>query len=358
MIPLFMPEFTQEMRDAAVHALQNEFYVMGESVHRFEEDFAKYCGTRHAVSVSSGTAALKIALIAMGLKAGERVVTTPNSFIATSNSVIHAGGKPVFADIEANTGSIDPSLINMKGARGVIPVHIYGSPAKLDEIKEAAGGGFILEDACQAHGAEYKGRKVGSIGDAGCFSFYSAKNMTVCGDGGMIITNNEGIAAKAAMLRDCGRKSKYEHPMIGFTERLNTVNAAIGRVQLTMLDGWNEKRRGIAGMYRSMLPANMLLSEGKDALPVYHLFVVKSGQRDALQEFLKSGGITTGIHYPIPIHMQPSYMERFGYGGGEFPVAERFAREVLSLPIYPGLKKDDVRLVCEKVNEFGQGGDA
>ncbi|RLI98056.1 MAG: hypothetical protein DRO99_01715 [Candidatus Aenigmatarchaeota archaeon] len=356
MIPLFIPEFTDEMKNAAVDALQNEFFVMGESVHKCEEEFARFCGTKRAVAVSSGTAALRLSLIAMGVKRGDSVVTTANSFVATSNSIVHAGGKPVFTDIEQSTGNMDPSKASMGGSKGIIPVHLYGNPAKLDEIRDLAGERFVLEDACQAHGAEYKGRRVGSIGDAGCFSFYSAKNMTVGGDGGMVVTNNDELADKVAMIRDCGRKTKYEHTMIGYTNRLNTVNAAIGRVQLRMLEGWNEKRREIARIYRDNLPGDILLEETPESKPVYHLFVIRTRDRDKLQEFLKVRDIGTGIHYPIPIHMQPIYREMFGYRGGEFPVSEQFSGEVLSLPMFPGLDKDKAKYVAGAVTEFFEGG--
>jgi len=362
-IPLFVPVFTEEMKEAAINALENEFFVMGESVRLFEEEFAGYCGTKHAVAVSSGTAALRLSLLAFGVKPGDMVVTTSNSFVATANSIVHAGGKPVFTDIEASTGNMNPDKMDFAGSsskdmKGIMPVHLYGNPARLEEIKDVAGkgwNGFVLEDACQAHGAEYKSRKVGSIGDAGCFSFYSAKNMTVGGDGGMVVTNSEEVAERVAMLRDCGRKSKYEHTMVGYTNRLNTINAAIGRVQLKCLDGWNGKRRQLARIYRSMLPGDILLSDTKGSVPVYHLFVIRSKQRDALQKHLDDNGIGTGIHYPLPVHLQPVYMEMFGFRGGEFPVAERFANEALSLPMYPGLEKDKVKFVCEKVLEFCDG---
>jgi perosamine synthetase len=352
MIPLFTPELTEEMKEAATHALQNEFYVMGESVKKFEEEFASFCGTKHAIAVSSGTAALRLSLLALGVKPGDTVSTTPNSFVATANSIFHIGAKPFFTDIEKNTGNIDPDLVKINGCKGIIPVHLYGNPARLGEIMDVVGEGFVLEDACQAHGALYNDRHVGSIGDAGCFSFYSAKNMTVCGDGGMVVTNNSEIAEKVATLRDCGRKSKYEHTMIGYTNRLNTINAAIGRVQLRHLDEWNEKRRGVAKIYRNALPEAMLLQETKDSVPVYHLFVIKSEKRDALQDHLKQNEIGTGIHYPLPIHLQPVYKELFGFKGQEFPIAEEFAKHVLSIPIFPGLEKDKAKFICEKIMEF------
>ncbi|MDI6655383.1 MAG: DegT/DnrJ/EryC1/StrS family aminotransferase [Candidatus Hydrothermarchaeota archaeon] len=354
-IPLVKQNFTKEMKEAAIYALENERFVLGESVFKFEEKFARYCSTKHALAVSSGTAALHLSLIAFELKKNEKVVTTPMSFTATANAVVHAGGVPVFADIEEDTGNIDAGKIITNGVRGIMPVHLYGQPCEMEEIIELKEKGvFIVEDACQAHGAEYKGKKVGSIGHAGCFSFYPSKNMTVGGDGGMVTTDDEKIAEEIRKLRDCGRKGKYEHDSIGFTYRLNTVNAAIGLVQLKYLDAWNEKRRKIAKLYRKLLPEEILLSEKKHVKHVYHVFVVKVKEREKLIEHLKSNGIEIGIHYPIPIHLQPIYRQLFGYKEGSFPIAEKFSKEVLSLPIYPQLSADEVKFVCEKIEEFLQ----
>lgn len=352
-IPLMKQEFTKEMKEAAIYALKNERFVLGESVFKFEEKFARYCGAKYAVAVSSGTAALHLSLIALGLKKNEKVVTTPMSFVATANAIVHSGGIPVFADIEEDTGNIDTKNVITNGVRGIVPVHLYGQPCEMDKIMELKEEGiFIIEDACQAHGAEYRGKKVGSMGDAGCFSFYPSKNMTVGGDGGMVTTNDEKIAEEIRKLRDCGRKSKYEHDSIGFTYRLNTVNAAIGLVQLKYLGAWNEKRRKIAKLYRKLLPKKILLSEKKHIKHAYHAFVIKVMEREKLAECLKSNGIETGIHYPTPIHLQPIYKKLFGYKKGNFPIAEKFSREVLSLPIYPQLSADEVKFVCEKIEEF------
>lgn len=352
-IPLVKQEFTQEMKEAAIYALENERFVLGESVFKFEEKFARYCSTKYAVAVSSGTAALHLSLIALELKKNEKVVTTPMSFTATANAIIHVGGIPVFADIEEDTGNIDAKNIITNGVKGIMPVHLYGQPCEMDRLIELKEEGvFIVEDACQAHGAEYRKKKVGSMGDAGCFSFYPSKNMTVGGDGGMVTTDNEKIAEKIKKLRDCGRKSKYEHDSIGFTYRLNTVNAAIGLVQLKYLDVWNEKRRKMAKLYRKLLPKEILLSEKKHVRHVYHVFVIKVREREKLAEHLKLKGIETGIHYPIPIHLQPIYKKLFGYKEGSFPIAEKFGKEVLSLPIYPQLLADGVKFICEKIMEF------
>jgi len=349
---LSKPLFTEEMKEAALDALQNEFFVLGESVYKFEEEFTRYIGTKYAVSVNSGTFALTSSLVALGIEKSDKILTTPMSFIATANSVIHAGGTPVFSDIESDTGNIDATLIEnkIKDIKGIIPVHLYGNPCDMDNIMELKEEGlFVIEDACQAHGAEYKGKKAGSIGDVGCFSFYSVKNMTVGGDGGMAATNNEKIAEKIRILRDCGRVSKYEHSMIGYTARLNTVNAAIGRVQLKHLDEWNEKRKYAARIYQKNLPEELLLR--KNGNSVYHIFSIHSERRDVIIQHLKENGIETGIHYPIPIHLQPIYKQLFGYKEGDYQNSERFSMEVVSLPMFPEITKDEVKFVCENVKE-------
>ncbi len=349
---LSKPVFTEEMKEAAVDALQNEFFVMGESVYKFEEEFARYVETKYAVSVNSGTFALASSLIALGIEKGDKILTTPMSFIATANSVIHANGTPIFSDIEYDTGNIDSTVIknNIKDIKGIIPVHLYGNPCDMDKIMEFMEDGlFVIEDACQAHGAVYKGIKVGGIVDAGCFSFYSIKNITVGGDGGIVTTNNEEIAERIRVLRDCGRISKYKHGMIGYTARLNTVNAAIGRVQLKHLGEWNGKRRYAARIYQENLPEEVLLRENGNT--VYHIFAIRSGRREDTIRHLKENGIDTGIHYPIPIHLQPIYRKLFGYKEGDYPISEQFSKEVVSLPMYPEITKDEVKFVCEKVRE-------
>ncbi|MFQ6010432.1 MAG: DegT/DnrJ/EryC1/StrS family aminotransferase [Candidatus Aenigmatarchaeota archaeon] len=350
-IPLSEPYFTEEMKKAAIDALENEFYIGGESVEEFEKEFAEYVRKKYAIAVSSGTAALQLSLIALGLEPGDKVVTSTNSFIASANSIIHAGCEPRFVDIDERTGLMDIKKCKEDDIKAVMPVHIYGQPCDMDEVIEFAKerGIPIIEDACQAHGAEYKGRKIGSIGDVGCFSFYTSKNMIVCGDGGMVVTDDEDIANYIRSLRDCGRISKYEHDKIGYTARLDTFKAAIGRVQLKYLDMNNENRRMIAEHYFTHLPEECLLDEVDGN--VYHLFVIKAKNRDEVVEHLKKNGIQTGVHYPNPIHLQPCYRERFGYEGGEFPAAEKFSKEILSLPMYPGLEDDEIEYICEKVKE-------
>jgi len=356
MISLSDVEVTEEMKSAAINAMENEFFVLGESVFKFEEEFAKYIGTRYAISVSSGTNALHLSLLALGLKEKQKVITSTNSFVASANSILHAGGIPKLVDIDDETGNIDPKNIKKSaaGVTGIIPVHLFGNPCEIKEIVDYAKEKnlFVIEDAAQAHGAEFSGKKVGSFGNVGCFSFFSTKNMTVCGDGGMITTNDEEVAETLRCLRDCGRKSKYEHIRIGFTSRLNTINAAIGRVQLKHLDEFNNERRRLAAIYKNKLPKEMLLKETEGGKSVYHIFAIKTERRDELAEFLKREGIQTGVHYSLPIHLQPIYKKLFGYKEGTCPVAEGFTKHIMSLPMFPSLGEENVKIVCEKINSF------
>jgi perosamine synthetase len=360
-IPLGKPMFDEEMEKAAVDALRNERFVLGESVHKFEEEFAKYCGTDYAVSTSSGTNALQIAMLATGLEAGQIAITSPASFIASANAIIHTQGVPLFSDISLETYTLNPHLIGKVGpskTKAIIPVHLYGYPADMDSINELAQKRklIVIEDACQAHGASFHGKKTGSLGDVGCFSFYPSKNMTVCGDGGMITTNDEKIALKAAKLRDCGRKSQYVHDVVGYTSRLNSVNAAIGRVQLRHLDEWNEKRRQIAEAYGKALGGvkELVLPPTSSTLraPVYHLYVVRTKRRDELKAFLESRGISCGIHYVLPIHLQPAYQQMFGFKEGAYPYAEELCRTCLSIPIYPDISGEETKDVSESIRCF------
>ena len=360
-VPLAAPVFDEEMEAAAVNALRHERFVLGEDVFKFEEEFARYVGTKCAVSTSSGTNALQIALLALGVTAGDEVVTSAFSFVASANAILHAGATPVFADIDAKDFNVDPEKVKLKitkRTKAFLPVHLYGYPCKMQEISEIAEnhGLKVVEDACQAHGAEYAGRKAGAIGDVGCFSFYPSKNMTVCGDGGMIVTNDEETARLAAKLRDCGRKTQYEHDVVGYTSRLNTVNAAIGRVQLRRLDEWNKKRVDAASVYGKLLSdveeVGCPPKGDSKVKPVYHLYVIKAKRRDELREYLQCRGVSCGVHYPLPIPLQPVYKKMFKFRAGEYPVSERVSGECLSLPMYPSLSEGDVEYVCGGIREF------
>lgn len=360
-IPLTKPVFNKDMEKAAVDALWNEHYVLGESVYKFEEEFATYCGADFAVSMNSGTDALHIALMALGIGPGDQVVTSPASFIASSNVILHACGTPVFADIDLETYTIDPEQIRKavtRKTRGIIPVHLYGYPADMDSINKIASEHklCVIEDSCQAHGALYKGRKTGTLGDAGCFSFYPSKNMTVGGDGGIMVTNERKVAEKASKLRNCGRKSWNTQDVVGYTARLNTVNAAIGRVQLKYLDEWNAKRIRNAEIYDRVL-SNLgevtIPPRGRDGTrPVYHLYVIRTKRRDSLKEFLESKGIQCGIYYASPIHLQPIYRKMLGLKKGTFPLSEELCRTCLSLPMFPELSNEEISFVSERIHDF------
>jgi perosamine synthetase len=363
-IPLGKPIFDDEMEKVAIDTLRNERFVLGESVKKFEDEFAKYCGTDYAVSTSSGTDALKIAMLAAGLKPGEAVVTSPASFIASANAIIHAQGVPNFSDIHTETNNIDPLKLEKtitEKTKAIIPVHLYGFPADMASINDLAKkrGLIVIEDACQAHGALYDGKRTGSLGVIGCFSFYPSKNMTVGGDGGMITTNDEKIAASAAKLRDCGRKSQYVHDVVGFTSRLNSVNAAIGRVQLRRLDVWNDSRRQAAKTYNRSLEGvgDLVLppKASKEVEPVYHLYVVRTKYRDELKNWLESQGIGCGIHYVLPIHLQPIYQEMFGYKEGAYPNAEELCKTCLSIPIFPNITKNEILYISQNIHKFFDG---
>ena len=348
-IPFFVQEFTDEMEEAAIHALRNESFVGGESVTKFEEEFAKYIGTKYAVSVSSGNSALQISLMALEIGDKSKVITPTNSFIASANCIRMTNAEPILTDIDMKDGGIDLSN-NKDKVNAIIPVHIYGNPCNFDSVKLFAEEQNIpiIEDACQAHGAEFKGKKVGSLGDIGCFSFYPTKNMTVGGDGGMTTTDNEEIALKIKSIRDNGRKTKNEFDKLGFTMRLNTVNAAIGRIQLRHLDEKTSRRREIVSIYRKNLVQDCILPENKDGKSVYHQIVIKHEKRNEIRQELTDNDIGSAIYYETPIHKQPIYQE-FGY---ELPNSEKFSKEIMSLPSYPQLTDEQALEICEHVNKI------
>tara|TARA_A100001037_G_C15096975_1_gene611972 strand:+ start:422 stop:1480 length:1059 start_codon:yes stop_codon:yes gene_type:complete len=347
-IPFFVQEFTDEMENAAIDSLRNESFVGGESVVKFEEEFARYTGTKYAVSVSSGNSALQISLMSLRISENSKVITPTNSFIASANCIRMTNAKPILTDIKLTDGSIDISNVKDK-ADAIIPVHIYGNPCDFDSVKALAEQQKIpiVEDACQAHGAMYKGKKVGSISDVGCFSFYPTKNMTVGGDGGMATTNNEEIEKKIRSIRDNGRKSKNEFDKLGFTMRLNTINAAIGRVQLKHLDEKNSRRREITEIYKKTLLQDCLLPENVDGKSVFHQIVIKHEKRDDIRQELSKNDIGSAIYYEKPIHMQEIYHEY----GLTLPNSEKFSKEIISLPSYPSLTNEQVKVIAECVNK-------
>ncbi|MAR68909.1 MAG: hypothetical protein CMH74_00115 [Nitrospina sp.] len=347
-IPFFTSDLTKEMEDAAIDALRNENFVMGESVFKFEEEFAKYTGTKFAISVSSGNAALQLSLIGLGIKQDSKVITTTNSFIASANCIKMVGAEPILCDIHSDDGNMNIKTTDEK-PDAIIPVHIYGNPCDFNAVKEVSEQNEvpIIEDACQAHGAIYDQKKVGTLGDVGCFSFYPTKNMTVGGDGGMATTNNEELKNKIESLRDNGRKTRVEHDKLGFTMRLNTISAAIGRIQLRLLDEYNHRRREIAKLYKNELGEDYFLKENPNGKSVYHQIIFKHEKRDDIVSHLKKNNIGVGLHYPIPIHKQPLYAN-LDY---KLPISEKFSNEVLSLPSFPRLKDDDVKIICETIKK-------
>ena len=348
-IPFFVQEFTDEMEEAAIHALRNESFVGGESVLKFEEEFAEYTGTKYAVSVSSGNSALQISLMALGISDNSKVVTPTNSFIASANCIRMVNAYPILSDINLKDGGIDINSVT-QSVDAIIPVHIYGNPCDFDSVKSFAEEQKIpiIEDACQAHGATYKNKKVGSLSDVGCFSFYPTKNMTVGGDGGMTSTNNEEIALKIKSIRDNGRKTKNEFDKLGFTMRLNTVNAAIGRIQLKHLDEKNSRRREIVSIYKKNLIEDCILPENENGKSVYHQIVIRHSKRNEIRKGLADNDIGSAIYYETPIHLQPIYQE-YGY---KLPNSEKFSKEVMSLPSYPLLTDEQILVICEHVNKI------
>ena len=349
--------------DAAIQrVLDSSAFVLGREVEAFERAFGEYVGARECVGVSNGTAALQLALTACGVGPGDEVIVPANTFFATAEAVSTAGARPVFVDCDPVSYNIAPDKIEAaitERTRAVIPVHLYGQPADLDAVFEIAGrrGLTVIEDAAQAHGARYKGRRVGARGRAGCFSFYPGKNLGAYGEGGAVVTDDPEVARRVRMLRDHGSERKYRHEVVGYNSRLEGIQGAVLGVKLNYLDGWNERRRAHAALYRELLSpleaggALTLPREAAGAEHVYHLFVVQSEARDALQRYLAGAGVQTGVHYPVPVHLQPAYAA-LGHGEGDFPRAEEQSRRVLSLPMYAELTGRQVAYVAEAVADF------
>jgi len=360
-IPLIKVYMDDAIKKAVLEVLDSGWYILHEKVREFERKFADFCGVKNAVCVSSGTAGLFLTLLALDIKKGDEVIVPSFSFISTATPVMDVGAKPVFVDIEAKTYTVDPEKIRSavtKRTKAIIPVHLYGHPADMDPILEIAKENdiYVIEDACQAHGAEYKRRRTGGIGHVAFFSFYPSKNMTVCGDGGAVVTNNEEIAETVRKLRDHGRRDKYVFELKGYNLRFNEIQAAIGIKQLEKLPEWNEARRNIARMYTQALEGLVTTPiEESWAKHVYHLYVIRTKKRDELKEFLSKQGISTLIHYPIPIHKQQAITSVLGTQPA-LKNTEKFAEEVLSIPMYPRLTKREAEYVSDKITEFLKGG--
>lgn len=347
--------------DAAIQrVLDNTSFILGREVEAFEEAFAGYVGARFCVGVSNGTAAVQLAVMACGIGAGDEVIVPANTFFASAEGVSTAGASPVFVDADPISYAIDVAKIEAaitERTRAIMPVHLYGQSADLDPILELAKRHnlFVIEDAAQAHGALYKERRVGSFGHAASFSFYPGKNLGAYGEGGAVMTNDEEVARRLRLLRDHGSERKYHHDIIGYNFRLEGIQGAVLSVKLKHLDGWNDLRREHAVLYDELLhESGLALPREMDyARHIYHLYVVQAAERDALQKSLTAAGVQTGIHYPIPIHLQPAYAF-LGHREGDFPEAERQARSVLSLPMFPELTREQIEQVAQAIHAAGR----
>ncbi|MHB0870309.1 MAG: DegT/DnrJ/EryC1/StrS family aminotransferase [Chloroflexota bacterium] len=351
-----------EIDEAISRVLEGTDFVLGKEVDLFEQEFAALCEVSHAVGVDSGTSALELALRALGIGPCDEVVTAANSFIATALAISYTGATPVLVDVDPESYTIDVSRLEASisdRTRAVVPVHLYGHPADMDPILEISrrNGLFVVEDACQAHGARYKGKRVGSLGHAAAFSFYPGKNLGAYGDGGIVVTDDGRVAEAIRSLRNYGQREKYHHLVRGFNRRLDTLQAAVLRVKLRHLEEWNAARRRHAARYTELLAASpmVLPSEADYAESVNHLYVIRVADRDGLAAHLRENGVATGIHYPIPIHLQPAYRD-LGYERGSFPVTEGYADQILSLPIYPELTSELLARVADAVLEHASAG--
>jgi dTDP-4-amino-4,6-dideoxygalactose transaminase len=331
-------------------------FVLGPAVEEFERAFAAYCEAAHCVGLNSGTSALHLALRCLGVGPGDEVITVPMTFVATVWAISYVGATPVFVDIEPATRTMDPDRIRAAltpRTRALLPVHLYGQPADLEPILRLAArhGIPVVEDAAQAHGARYHGRRVGGLGQVGCFSFYPGKNLGAYGEAGALVTNDQALASQARMLRDHAQRERYHHETVGYNYRMDGFQGAVLNVKLPDLDTWNDRRRGHARRYRERLravPGITLPAAGADRESVSHLYVIQVNQRDRVAAKLRAQGVETGLHYPVPVHLQPAY-RHLGLSEGRFPVAERLARSCLSLPMFPELTDEQVDYVCTQL---------
>ncbi len=357
-LKLQFDEIAEEIRGAIDEVLQTQRFILGPVVTAFEKEIAGYCGAKHAVGVSSGTDALLVSLMALDIGPGDEVITTPHTFFSTAGSISRVGAKPVFADIDPRTFNIDPNKVEgvvSEKTKVIIPVHLFGQCADMDPILEVAREHNlkIIEDAAQAIGAQYKGRNAGTMGDLGCFSFFPSKNLGGFGDGGMVVTDNAGLAEKISMLRSHGGKPKYYHSIIGGNFRLDALQAAILRVKLRHLDEWTKKRRQNAAVYDSLFSSLRVETPYIEPynFSIYNQYVIRVARRDELIAHLTGKGIGTEIYYPLPLHLQKCY-EHLGYRRGDFPEAEKAAAESLAIPIYPELTEAQQRYVVEQIASF------
>jgi len=354
-IPLSKIPINPEIKKSVLSVLDEGNFILGRQTLDFESKFAKFCNTKYAACVSSGTAALFLSLKSLGVKKDDEIIVPSMSFVASATPILMCGAKPKFVDVDIHTYNIDPTKIKnkiTKKTKGIIPVHLYGHPVDMDNIRKVANENslFVLEDAAQAHGAVYKKRMVGSLGDVACFSFYPSKNLTVCGDGGIILSNNKEIIDSVKKLRNHGRKEKYIHQILGYNFRFNEIQAAIGKIMLKNLNKFNSNRRKVASTYTKMLKDVVITpTEKKWAKHVYHMYTIRTDKRERLQKSLQKAKIATGIHYPVPIHKQPIFKK---FEKGKLPVTDLISSSTLSLPMYPSLKLEDAEYISKKVIEF------
>lgn len=344
-----------EIDNAIARVVSTSDFILGEELGLFESEFAAFCGVRHCVGVDSGLSALELVLRAWGLGPGDEVITAANTFIATALAISSTGATPVLVDVDSRSCNIDPDAVRAaitSRTRAIVPVHLYGLPAEMDTIHEIAAehGLAVLEDACQAHGARYKGKRTGSLGHAAAFSFYPGKNLGAYGDGGAIVTDDGALATQLRSMRNYGQKAKYVHSNKGYNRRLDTIQAAILRVKLRYLDGWNALRNRHSQAYSELLwGASVGLPHRWEGLEsAWHLYVVRSPFRDQMKAHLAARGIASGLHYPTPIHLQAAYADA-GYRKGDFPVTERLSEQILSLPMYPELDRGSLERIAEAV---------
>jgi dTDP-4-amino-4,6-dideoxygalactose transaminase len=348
-----------EIDSAVAGILESSQFVLGKEVAAFEEEFAAYSGGGQAIGVNSGTSALHLAFLAAGIGPGDEIVTTPFTFVATVAAIHYAGATPVFVDIDPVSFTLDPGLLEAAitpRTKAIVPVHLYGQPADMDPILEIVRrhGLIVIEDAAQAHGAEYKGRRAGSLADMACFSFYPGKNLGAYGEAGAVVTGNPEFAKTIRMLRNWGESRRYHHDLRGFNYRMEGMQGAVLRVKLRHLERWTEARRAVAAFYSEQLKESIATPhEMAYARHVYHVYAVRSAHRDRLAQNLNAAGVQTGIHYPIPVHLQLAYRDP-RYGEGDFPHSETVAREVLSLPLYPEMERRQMEAVSEAVLEQGR----
>lgn len=347
-----------EIQSAISRVLDTSQFILGTEVADFEHAFAQFCGAKYAIGVNSGTSALYLALLALGVGPGDEVITVAQTFIATAEAISWTGARPVFVDIDEKTYTMDPEKFKKattKKTKAVIPVHLYGHPADMDPILEVANKKnlFVIEDAAQAHGALYKGRRVGSLGRLACFSFYPGKNLGAYGEGGGITTNDSKLAILIQKLRNHGRLEKGLHECLGLNARLEGIQGAILKVKLPYLEQWNRLRRQHAELYSKLLnhPNLVLPYEAGYAKSAYHLYVIRSRKRDRLVAYLNEQGILAQVHYAIPVHLNPPY-RKLGYSRGSLPVTEAVCHEILSLPLYPELTEEQIKFISETVLEF------